>query len=260
MDPVNDWGGAAEAALTNHGVIVLNRMGDWFRRQYVASAGGNGFFDDSTDSFTVYTNNESTNRTYESAISFFMGFLPDHPIENVINNEREYSRWLFNQGADMLKSECEGPSKDVIEGLFGNNASLLSIHERDHIGKLSAAIGCCKPIVCYPNSTEPADDCLSILRQPTEWVGRFYQYYTGPFFSAAQLSEYIQLLYLNNMTYNETVPGLNEYEISRMVELHHDNLDITEVSRVSVSDTCSDNFTLQASVRLLTLCFGVSIP
>jgi hypothetical protein len=227
-DPA-EWGGAAEAALTDHGAVVLQKMGDWFRRLYVTSAGGNGFFDNNTDSFTIYTNNEVTNRTYDSAVNFFRGFIPGFPVEKVINNEKEYSRWLFNQGADLLKDECGGPSREAIEGLFGGNASALSIHERDHIIKLSEEIGCCSPVVCYPDSTNPPDDCNTLMRMPTQWEGRFYQYYSGPFFAGAQISEYIQLLYLNNMSYNLVVPNWGQYEISRMVELHHDNLDITEV-------------------------------
>eukprot|EP00935_MAST-01C_sp_MAST-1C-sp1_P001104 g1104.t1 len=173
-------------------------------------------------------NNEETNRTYDSAVNFFNGFLPGYPIESVINNQQEYSRWLFNQGDDLLKAECGGPSQRVVEGLFGENATELSWHERDHILKLSEEIGCCQPVVCYPNTPNPPADCDNLLRQPTQWVGRFYQYYEGPFFSAAQISEYIQLLYLNNMTYGDVVPTFNQYQIARMVELHHDNLDITE--------------------------------
>ena len=66
------------------------------------------------------------------------------------------------------------------------------------------------------------------MGQPSAWTGKFYAFYSGAFFTAATLSEYLQLIYLNNMTLARVAPGMSEGELARTLNLHQAGMDVTE--------------------------------
>ena len=67
VDPAQ-WGGKVEAGLTEHGAGVVRKMGGYYNETQAQD--GLRIRD---GEFTVYTNNEPTNRTFDTAVNFFQG-------------------------------------------------------------------------------------------------------------------------------------------------------------------------------------------
>ena len=101
------------------------------------------------------------------------------------------------------------------------------MHWKGQIKELSDAIDCCQPVVCNPtaNASAPDGDC-DLLGQPTKGGGPFYQLWDGPFFTAGSVAEYIELLYMNNMSWTETA-AVTEAQMGALMELHTSNFDIS---------------------------------
>lgn len=110
---------------------------------------------------------------------------------------------VLNNSLVVWLQDCGPPPKEVIESLFGGNATTLSTDERDPIRELSDSIGCCKPAVCQQdlspiakvyNRTESAaqrrrrllsentyyqKDTCTLNEIKTSWKGQFFDYYNG---------------------------------------------------------------------------------
>ena len=97
------------------------------------------------------------------------------------------------------------------------------------------------------------------MDQPTGgWTGLFYQFYRGPFWSAASLAEYLQLLYLNNMPLGGVAPGLDAAQLGSLMLLHQSELDVTE-DQIATQSFGSDLLAhVLATIQQLLL--GRSIP
>jgi len=215
----SDWGAGGEAELTEHGKRVVSRMGEYFKQELVDT----GFISSDGSDVTIYSDYDSTQRDIKTARSFFRGMLPGVNV-TILSNASEIAA-LFNQGGTPggIHTSCVGPTQLQVEGTIGGDANKLSAISADAINRLSDVIKCCQPSVC--NRT--VGPC-SLIDMPTTWVGNFWQFYDGPFFAGASLTEYLELVYLNNMSLAETAPGLDEFGLSRLVELHQENLDVTE--------------------------------
>lgn len=111
-------------------------------------------------------------------------------------------------------------------GTIGGDPRAISEANRLAIQRLSDAVDCCRPAVC-PDKDD-ATGCTLAMQPTSAWTGLFYQFYRGPFWSAASLTEYLQLLYLNNMSLAGVAPGLGAAQLSELMLLHQSELDVTE--------------------------------
>ena len=106
-------------------------------------------------------------------------------------------------------------------GTIGGEPSAISLANGLAIQRLSDAVGCCRAAVCAkPGGAEQGgakqagakqgeDEACTLVDQPTGgWTGLFYQFYRGPFWSAASLAEYLQLLYLRSVLVDQSCHGL----------------------------------------------------
>ena len=118
------------------------------------------------------------------------------------------------------------PNPNQVLGTIGGDPRAISEANRLAIQRLSDAVDCCRPAVC-PDKDD-ATGCTLAMQPTSAWTGLFYQFYRGPFWSAASLTEYLQLLYLNNMSLAGVAPGLGAAQLSELMLLHQSELDVTE--------------------------------
>ena len=185
----SDWGAAGEAHLTEHGESVVQRMGQYFKTTLVDT----GYLPADGTKLTVYADNDPTQRDILTAKSFMSGLLPgvDVPIHS---NATEVAN-MFNQGGAPGGGNpaCVGPTEVQVEGELGGNGRAISVANAQAISARSDAISCCQPAVCDPTDPTSKARC-NLMGMPTTWAGKFYLFYTGPFFTAATLTEYLQLM------------------------------------------------------------------
>ena len=222
----SDWGASGTAHLTDHGKLVVKRMGEYYRTHLVET----GFLPEDGSQVTVYADSDPTGRDILTARSFMAGLLPGIVVPVHANKSQVAN--MFNQGGAPGGGNpaCQGPTQRQVEGTIGGNGRAISVANAQMIDAMSSAISCCQPIVCHPttgvraNRSEPC----TLMGMPTTWVGKFYMFFTGPIFQAAGLTEYLQLLYLNNMSLAHAAPGVDEAGLARLVSLHQEGLDVTE--------------------------------
>ncbi len=263
----SDWGASKIAALTNHGKVVLQRMGAHVRetllsnRQEVTTSHA----DDKpakprtgrSIGVTVYADRDATSRDIQTAQNFMQGAFPGANV--TINSPPNYVKWLFNQGnwnfTGINQSGCSYPTKEYIEGEIGGNAGRLSTEAEVGIMSLSKALKCCQPSVCTagpgrsgrqhagangdmnsrhivsssPSSSNNNSTC-TLMDIPTRYAGqsKYWTIYTGPLYYAATLSEYVQLLYLNNMDYQQLIPTSTLGDIEWWMRLHEEVMAIAD--------------------------------
>ena len=192
----SDWGATGEAYLTRHGEAVLGRMGEYYRQELVDS----GFVSSDGSDVTVYTDHGTTLRCLHTARSFLGGMLPGVDLKIHVNET--WIPQLFNQGGHpgANNTACAGPFEAQVLGTIGGDPAKLSQTYRGAIERFSDAINCCQASVCQPSGRGAGGAC-DLMGQPTGgWTGHFWSFFTGPFFTAASLSEYVQLVYMNNMS------------------------------------------------------------
>ncbi len=258
----SDWGAPGEAYLTQHGESVVERMGEYYRDQLVSS----GLLPSDGSRVTAYADADPTGRDVKTAQSFFRGLLPgvDVPIHA---NKSEVAA-MFNQGAfpGGHNAACIGPSRLQVDGTIGGDARGLSVAHREAILRLSDAIRCCQPAVCKPsgagsgNVVEAGESTATcdLMGMPTTWSDLFYLFYRGPLSTAASLTEYLQLMYLNNLSLAEVAPTLDEERLSALLSLHQLGLGFTEdviATRAYGSDMLA---VLLGTIEQLAL--GKSVP
>jgi hypothetical protein len=145
---------------------------------------------------------------------------------------------------------------DQVLGTIGGNPRAISAANRLAILQLSDAVDCCRAAVCAHK--DDAAGCTLAAQPTSAWTGLFYQFYRGPFWSAASLSEYLQLLYLNNMSLGGVAPGLDAAQLGELMLLHQSELDVTE-DRIATQSFGSDLLAhLLATVQQLLL--GRAVP
>ena len=156
-------------------------------------------------------------------------------------------------------------------GTIGGEPSAISLANGLAIQRLSDAVGCCRAAVCAkPGGAEQGgakqagakqgeDEACTLVDQPTGgWTGLFYQFYRGPFWSAASLAEYLQLLYLNNMPLGGVAPGLDAAQLGSLMLLHQSELDVTE-DQIATQSFGSD-LLAHVLATMQQLALGRSIP
>jgi len=195
----------------------------------------------------------------KTASAFFDGLLPGVPVR--IEHTASYIPRLFNQGA-LNSTVCPSPTEAQVLGTIGGDPAAISEANRPAIQRLSDAINCCRPVVCASAllflEARDAAGCTLVAQPTTAWTGRFYQFYGGPFWSAASLSEYLQLLFLNNMSLSGVAPGLDHAQLSGLMLLHQGELDVTEDYTATQSFGSDLLAHLLATIQQLLL--GRSIP
>ena len=273
-----DWGAEGPAYLTPHGEQVITRMGEYYRTRLVET----GLLPATGENLTVYADAAPTGRDVKTAAAFFRGVLPG--VEVAIQSDPAIVELMFNQGQlpGGNNTACSGPTKLQVDGTIGGGAEALNAANEESILGLSKVLDCCQPAACMPTApfpsmttpnasmlsalssartasaraesarTTPASGC-DLMGLPTEWLGKFYEYYSGPFFTSASIAEYLQLIYLNNLSWSAgPAPSLSEAALSAAVDLHQAGLDVTE-DYVATRDYGSDMLaTLLATVLQLT--------
>ena len=78
------------------------------------------------------------------------------------------------------------------------SAAKISAWASPWVQKMNDAIGCCSPAL----------NVSSLAQLPSSFSGNFWGYFHGPVFSTASLSEYLMLMYLNNMSWTTVAPTL----------------------------------------------------
>ena len=256
----SDWGADGEAYLTEHGAAVISRMGAYHRQLLVDTS----FLPSDGSKVTIYADDDPTGRDVKTALAFFDGLLPGVTVR--VGHTASYIPALFNQG-QLNSTACPGPTEaqvlgalepypnpepkpkpkpklnpnpkpkpkpnpnpnpnpNQVLGTIGGDPRAISEANRLAIQRLSDAVDCCRPAVC-PDKDD-ATGCTLAMQPTSAWTGLFYQFYRGPFWSAASLTEYLQLLYLNNMSLAGVAPGLGAAQLSELMLLHQSELDVTE--------------------------------
>jgi hypothetical protein len=104
------WGAQGEAYLTQHGEVVLGRMGEYYHERLVRS----GFIAADGSDVTIYADHDKTGRDVRTATAFFGALLPG--VRVPIHTNETWVPMLFNQGAHLgaNNTACAGPTQQQV--------------------------------------------------------------------------------------------------------------------------------------------------
>eukprot|EP00929_Paragymnodinium_shiwhaense_P005175 TRINITY_DN10679_c0_g1_i1.p1 TRINITY_DN10679_c0_g1~~TRINITY_DN10679_c0_g1_i1.p1 ORF type:complete len:528 (+),score=91.99 TRINITY_DN10679_c0_g1_i1:67-1650(+) len=229
-DP-KDWGAepAVSEALTEHARKVLTNMGTYFREVVLDGREG---------TFTIYSERDSSMRDINTAISFFKGAFPAANVtaETMYgpgsdSEEQRYINSLMNAGQPghgpcPISSENE----DFLLGEVGGSLARVSEEQKLNIMRLNDHLDCCKPDLCTKSGNTSYGDKCTLMSMPTTWEGKdyFWEAFNGPLTVTGKLVEYIQLLYLNGMDWQQLVPGMTVDDLAEVMRVHEESMAIAE--------------------------------
>eukprot|EP00746_Dinoflagellata_sp_MGD_P142860 gnl/MRDRNA2_/MRDRNA2_75767_c0_seq1.p1 gnl/MRDRNA2_/MRDRNA2_75767_c0~~gnl/MRDRNA2_/MRDRNA2_75767_c0_seq1.p1 ORF type:complete len:509 (-),score=63.80 gnl/MRDRNA2_/MRDRNA2_75767_c0_seq1:37-1563(-) len=215
-ESAKEWGtlnGIQGSALTIHGAEVLKQMGAFYRSQ-IDQRMQRG--DNSTlcREIAFYADIDETGRCMLSGQSFLKGFgcSSSHDMPTAFS-DINFTNLLFNQGNIMLTHpDCQLPSRALVNGAIGGDASTLVDSHRWSIMRLNHMINCCQPEAVCQNCSSSLGKTVSqaytqlsstctLLDLPICFnAENFWSFFSGPLGTAAEITEYFQMAYLNNMT------------------------------------------------------------
>jgi hypothetical protein len=198
---------------------VLSKLGEFFAQHYSSLLPMQA-----ATTFVYADGADSSRRCVESAESFFRGAFGAAPVR--IQSNATFASLLFNQGG-LSSPNCPLPTQPELEGQIGGksvgrtawarlergsrrglmaedmwwgagSAAKISAWASPWVQKMNDAIGCCSPAL----------NVSSLAQLPSSFSGNFWGYFHGPVFSTASLSEYLMLMYLNNMSWTTVAPTL----------------------------------------------------
>eukprot|EP01064_Diplonema_japonicum_P028346 TRINITY_DN4328_c6_g1_i1.p1 TRINITY_DN4328_c6_g1~~TRINITY_DN4328_c6_g1_i1.p1 ORF type:complete len:428 (+),score=100.35 TRINITY_DN4328_c6_g1_i1:54-1337(+) len=210
-DWVKDWGAQGPLYLTEHGSQIAERRGEWWRQQYgnLTTKGGCG-------GVTMYADGaDSTQRDLATAQGFIDGFFPQNECNQTVHDGLNATQWIFNTLVPISPDvKCSGGNKVSVDGTRGGSGRQLS--EKVHpLTDFSVAIDCCQPVMC--NLTDAPCQLQDI---PEAYVAQSKMYMNG-ITMGGFLTEWVELMYLNNMTWNAVAQGVTLYDlIEQTRELH----------------------------------------
>jgi len=211
-----EWGSAGEEHLTEHGMKVLELMGNYYRESLS--------FNISAESSAFYADVDSSNRDLQTAQSFLRGLGIESP--EIFQNE-SCTKWLFNQGASPPSAECGLPSEEMVQGTIGGNIDRYTAQYKDSVLDLNSVIGCCNASVCG------SEGCTLMDVVSKFNPAAFWSLYSGPLSTASALTEFLSLMYQNGMDTSVVAPGLDVHEISRLTAIHSRALRMTDSNLVT---------------------------
>jgi len=237
-----DWGAAGEEHLTDHGMKVLQLMGEYYRASLDFNA--------SVASSTFYADVDASDRDLQTAQSFLHGMGFNAPV---ILQNKTCTTWLFNQGGAPPSSECGLPSEAQVQGTLGGDINRYTAQYKDTVLDLNAAIGCCTASVC-------GSEGCTLMDIPSKFdPAAFWSLYSGPLSTASTLTELLSLMYQNGMDTSVVAPGLDMHEISRLTGTHARQLRITDsdfITAQSFGSQLADHI----SRTVMQLASGVDDP
>jgi len=214
--PEKAWGAPGIGYLTEHAVASLNSFGAYLRNRLVQDS---AFLPPDCASaqalMTLYADNDnSTQRDYHTTVALMQGLYPG--CNFTINYDAEYVLPLFNIGGSPVPDpSCNLPSKEHYLASVGGDMQSVSEDHAGLIMQLSDAVGCCKPALC--GGLTPC----TLMNITTEYTKLWFNPWNGPIFVGAAVAEYLQMMYLNGMPWNEVAQHTSEQELlSQIVRLH----------------------------------------
>jgi hypothetical protein len=255
------WGANVSAGLTEHGGAVLAEHGKYYAAETWAKIGSAAKNSVACGELTVYADNDSTQRDIMTATAFMSGMLPQCIL--TIQHDKPMTDHLFNQGGVNATETCAGmPEEEIVAStLVGNSIGKLARTNRDIIGDLNDAIGCCTDAVCAAATPPPAaGNCTLMDVGAADYAkANFWSLYNGTLDSASNLAEFVQLLYLNNMPTDVVVPGLDAFHIGRLTRIHQLNMEITDGNRW-VARSFGSDLLAHITATMQQLLHGTEIP
>ena len=95
---------------------------------------------------------------------------------------------------------------------------------------MSTAIDCCNATVC---GVAEGDEC-TLIDLPSKFdPAAFWSLFSGPLATASALTELLSFMYMNGMDMSTVAPTLSEYQISRLMQTHVTNLQVTDANLVT---------------------------
>jgi hypothetical protein len=77
------------------------------------------------------------------------------------------------------------------------------------------------------------DEC-TLIDLPSKFdPAAFWSLFSGPLATASALTELLSFMYMNGMDMSTVAPTLSEYEISRLMQTHATNLQVTDANLVT---------------------------
>jgi len=218
-DP-KQWNAAGPEHLTEHGMLVLQQMGKYYKDQ-LQHVGWKR-------PPVVYADVDSSQRDIKTAANFMDGF--GFPSADILSNV-SCTKFLFNQGGAPPSAKCGLPSKGEVLGTIGGSIESFTDQYRDTIMGLNKAIGCCNASVC---SGSDGTCTLMDVKEAFD-PAAFWALYSGPLETGGTIAEFLALAYQNGMDLSTVVPGLDEYALSRIMEVHAVALRTTDANLVTAT-------------------------
>jgi len=218
-DP-KQWNAAGPQHLTNHGMLVLQEMGKYYSEQLQHL--------NWTRAPVVYADLDSSSRDIQTAANFMKGF--GQPSVNILSNA-SCTKLLFNQGGTAPTDKCGLPTKEEVLGSIGGSIQSYTDQYRDVIMALNDATGCCNASVCNAND----EQCTLMGIKEAFNPAAFWALFSGPLETGGTLAEFLALAYQNGMDLSAVVPGIDEYALSRLMEVHAVALRLTDANLVTAT-------------------------
>eukprot|EP00947_MAST-08B_sp_MAST-8B-sp1_P005095 g5095.t1 len=235
---------------------VLRLMGGFVRANIIP-------FSPSASDVTVYADNDTSRRDIQTAENFMLGFCPGCNL--TVHADPAMTTWLFNQGAKSPQPGCTLPTEQQVLARIGGSIDDVVQQNRDLVMSLSTAIDCCNASVCEsaqrgaspPSSSPPprpgSSECTLMDLPSTFNPAAFWSLFSGPLATSSTLAELLCLAYQNNMDISGVAPGLDAYQLSRLMRAHAINLAITDSNLVTAQAFGSQLLAhIAATVRQLT--------
>tara|TARA_B100000780_G_scaffold273688_2_gene237601 strand:- start:253 stop:1746 length:1494 start_codon:yes stop_codon:yes gene_type:complete len=210
--------------LTDHGKVVIKRMGTWFQSFYSELFASPINCD--TDIF-FYADN--CTRDVQTATEFLTGMAPTCANNDISLHDAVI---LFNQGG-YTTSQCKLPTPEVIQSLLGGSKNQYQAYNQAHatfVNDIQDVIDCCTGTeIC--NGVTPC----TLSNIPTEFIGHFWSAVNGPVFLSGYFASYFTLAALNNMTLGLVSYGSTLSEITSWYHAAGSTLDVIDGAASSPS-------------------------
>ena len=197
--------------LTDHGKVVITRMGSYFNTYYNALLS-------TQDCKDYFFYADDCTRDLQTATAFFKGLSNKCAESGGIDQiSTEGAKTLFNQGA-VQTEQCGLPPKEEINALVGGSANNYQAYKSAHttfVSNVQDVIACCSNTkLCKHNGAQPCT--LSDITM--QYTGQYYAAINGSVYLSGYFASYFMLAALNNMTLG--LPS-NPRKLSQVTDWYH---------------------------------------